>query len=151
MASIMSNVECPQCKKTALEDFYYKTDETFLCCFHCGYYYQREQKYDEAKREMFTEEKEWYGYGVYSLVKNDGSKGITKVLNVEITEDEKEEMIKSFESKESKDVDMKKSYFILYDKGAFTLLAGTYPKDFQLSYKEWESIYDTDDSLSMYE
>ena len=41
MASIMFARECPQCGRSAIEDNYYKTDETYIICYRCGYYYSK--------------------------------------------------------------------------------------------------------------
>lgn len=35
----MTEIECPNCKKDAWHDYYYKTGEEYIHCNHCGYYY----------------------------------------------------------------------------------------------------------------
>ena len=37
MGSVMSYVECPQCRRPAFNDFYYRTGEEYTMCFSCGY------------------------------------------------------------------------------------------------------------------
>lgn len=36
MASILTEITCPNCTKKALEDYYYKSDEKYIYCLHCG-------------------------------------------------------------------------------------------------------------------
>ena len=38
MASVMSDIDCPNCKEQAFEDFYYKTEEEYIFCKNCGYH-----------------------------------------------------------------------------------------------------------------
>ena len=37
MGSVQGEVECPNCKLDAIEDYRYKTDETYISCLNCGY------------------------------------------------------------------------------------------------------------------
>ena len=39
MGSIIDYIECPNCKKEASDDLYYKTGEEYINCGNCGYHY----------------------------------------------------------------------------------------------------------------
>jgi ribosomal protein L37E len=41
MASNISAVKCNNCGRSAIEDFYYKTDEKVTYCRRCGYNYSK--------------------------------------------------------------------------------------------------------------
>jgi len=52
MGSVQSYVTCPKCKNPeAFEDYYYKTDEVYVFCDKCGYYYSRTALLDKARGE----------------------------------------------------------------------------------------------------
>jgi uncharacterized Zn finger protein (UPF0148 family) len=38
MGSVMSDIDCPNCKREAFEDFYYKSGEEYIFCKNCGYH-----------------------------------------------------------------------------------------------------------------
>lgn len=38
MGSVISDIECPNCKREAFEDFYYKSGEEYIFCENCGYH-----------------------------------------------------------------------------------------------------------------
>ena len=38
MGSVIDYIECPNCKREAYDDFYYKTGEEYISCNNCGYY-----------------------------------------------------------------------------------------------------------------
>lgn len=48
MGSLTYAMKCPQCGRSAFEDSYYKTDETYIICYRCGYYYSRQIKETRA-------------------------------------------------------------------------------------------------------
>lgn len=37
MGSVIDHIECPNCKREAFSDFYYKTGEEYTYCQNCGY------------------------------------------------------------------------------------------------------------------
>jgi len=47
MGSVINEIECPNCKSSAYNDFYYKTGEEFTHCSDCGYSYEATYKRDE--------------------------------------------------------------------------------------------------------
>ena len=49
----MNVIECPNCKKDAWDDFYYKTGEEYIHCNHCGYYYHNIYRRDD-KGDLIT-------------------------------------------------------------------------------------------------
>lgn len=59
MGSVQSQIDCPNCKNEAFEDFNYKTGEEYMSCSHCGYhksfYYERD---DSGKLVLIDETKE---------------------------------------------------------------------------------------------
>ena len=38
MGSVIDNIECPNCKHEAFNEFYYKTGEEYINCYNCGYH-----------------------------------------------------------------------------------------------------------------
>lgn len=68
MGSVIDYIECPNCKKEAVSDFYYKTGEEYVNCNSCGYHYSavikdRTKKLSELCQEdwIITELKNPYG------------------------------------------------------------------------------------------
>lgn len=59
MGSVQSQIECPNCKNEAFEDFNYRTGEEYMSCSSCGYhksfYYERD---DSGKFILIDETKE---------------------------------------------------------------------------------------------
>lgn len=47
MGSVIDYIECPNCKRDAVSDFYYKTGEEYVSCENCGYRYSLSYKRDE--------------------------------------------------------------------------------------------------------
>jgi biotin synthase-related radical SAM superfamily protein len=38
MGSVQTDIDCPNCKNEAFEDYYYKSDEVYIFCNYCGYH-----------------------------------------------------------------------------------------------------------------
>ena len=59
MGSVQQQIDCPNCKNEAFEDFNYKTGEEYMSCSNCGYhksfYYERD---DSGKFVLIDETKE---------------------------------------------------------------------------------------------
>jgi Zn ribbon nucleic-acid-binding protein len=56
MASVIDNIECPNCKHEAYHDYYYKTGEEYVNCNNCGYHYSatiinRDKKLNELTKK----------------------------------------------------------------------------------------------------
>jgi Zn ribbon nucleic-acid-binding protein len=47
MGSVISDIECPNCGQEAFSDFYYKSGEEYVNCYHCGYHYSATYKTDD--------------------------------------------------------------------------------------------------------
>lgn len=94
MASTISSTKCPHCGRSAIEDYYYKTDETMIVCYRCGFYYSRRIEDFTTSPIQFKEEK-YEGYGVFILMKKDGNRKAT-IFNKEISQEEISEYQKNF-------------------------------------------------------
>jgi Zn ribbon nucleic-acid-binding protein len=72
MASVISDIECPNCNQEAYDDFYYKTGEEYVNCSHCGYHYSATIKNRDKKLSELTDD-DWEikelknPYGAYRL------------------------------------------------------------------------------------
>jgi len=62
MGSVQNQIECPNCKNEAFEDYNYRTGEEYMSCSSCGYhksfYYERDESgkfilIDETKEADF--------------------------------------------------------------------------------------------------
>lgn len=133
MASNMFSTQCPHCGRSAIEDNYYKTDETTIVCYRCGYYYSRKIK-TWTDTTLEHEEDEHLGYGVILLNKKEGS-GKRVLLNRALTSDEIEAYYADFFKD---DVDQENSYFILYQDGVFTIKFGIPTENFHLPFEEYK-------------
>ncbi|MEQ2526991.1 hypothetical protein WMO40_09780 [Bacillaceae bacterium CLA-AA-H227] len=133
MASLMYAIKCPCCGRSALEDNYYKSHEMYIFCMRCGYYYTKTiQKY--TKNSIEYKEKKSEGHGVFVLEKKDGSR--EKVaLNDSLTSAQLEEFTASFMDS---NVNQERSYFVSFENGVFTILAGNPPENFYLSFDEYK-------------
>ena len=68
----MYAIQCPCCERTAYVDDYYKTDEKYIFCMVCGYYYTKTiEKYTENSIRYKEEVRE--GHGMFVLENNDGN------------------------------------------------------------------------------
>ena len=56
MGSVISEIECPNCKSEAYSDFYYKTGEEYINCSYCGYYFSAEIINRDKKLSELTDE-----------------------------------------------------------------------------------------------
>lgn len=132
MASIMYAIKCPGCERSAFVDDYYKTNEKYIFCMMCGYYYTKTiEKYIE--NSIKYKEEECKGYGMFVLENKDGS--CEKViLNDSLTVAQLEELKASLMEG---DVNQEKSYLISFENGVFTILFGTPPENFHLSFEEY--------------
>ncbi|HLU23137.1 hypothetical protein [Lederbergia graminis] len=140
MASILFEIECPQCKKVAIEDYYYKVGDKYVLCSHCGYNYTRLNKITPDNKLDFDIE-ENPGYGVFVLTKK-APEGKRYLLNSKPTEEQIQKYRDEFEKD---DVIQEESYLVLYEDGELKCLFGTLPQDFLLSYDEFREKYGNDD------
>ncbi|MTT31794.1 hypothetical protein GMB86_07185 [Terrilactibacillus sp. BCM23-1] len=122
MGSTYSVIKCPHCACSAIEDFYYKSDEKYIICDNCGYNYSQFYKIDPVKGEVLeVDERE--GHGVCVIVRKDG--GRKRILfNSVITAKEFEKYSKIFSED---DVDQEASYMVGYEHGCFIPLFGNPP------------------------
>jgi len=47
MGIVTDSIECPNCKRNAMVDYYYKTGEEYVNCNHCGYFFSHAYKRDD--------------------------------------------------------------------------------------------------------
>ena len=47
MGSVTDSIECPNCKRNAMVDYYYKTGEEYVNCNQCGYFFSNAYKRDD--------------------------------------------------------------------------------------------------------
>ncbi|MBS4189953.1 hypothetical protein KHA94_07005 [Bacillus sp. FJAT-49705] len=133
MASNLSAVKCPQCGRSAFEEFYYRSDEQFICCYRCGYNYFKKIRKATRNKVEYRENTE-DGHGVFLLVNKDGSREIT-LLNIEITAAEIEKYKTAFTSDE---IDQEKSFLATFKDGRFTIQFGSPSDNFHLSFEEYK-------------
>lgn len=134
MGSIMVNRACPQCRGLAIDDDYYKIGERYIYCYCCGYTYIREQYFDEEENTNKLKEVESKGYGIFRLAKKDGP-GELYSIDTPITD----ELITEYKEKiENDEIDREKSYLVSYSDGKFTVLFGTVPERYLISYGEYK-------------
>ncbi|HLR51518.1 MAG TPA: hypothetical protein VK072_01405 [Candidatus Avamphibacillus sp.] len=134
MASNYSAIACPHCNCCATEDDYYKTGEKFICCFRCGYNYEKIITSWKGDAEPVFTEKEQKGYGVCRVQKLDGKRS-TKIYNRPLTN---EEIIKQATEFLNEDINRDESYFVIYRDNEFLTLAGTPPKNFYIPFEEYK-------------
>ncbi|MGF6952314.1 hypothetical protein QF028_004819 [Neobacillus sp. B4I6] len=123
--------ECPCCGRSAIEDYYYKTDEFYTFCMRCGYNYSKIIEKWTANSPEFKEEK-YDGNGVFILEKKDGSR--KKMLLNGVTDKQLEEYKASFMADE---INQDKSYLVSFRDGEFTVLLGNPPDNFYLLFEEY--------------
>ena len=132
MASLMYAIKCPCCGRSAFEDNYYKTNEQYIFCIRCGYYYTKTiEKYTENNIQYKEEKSD--GHGIFILVNKDGSRKKV-ILNCSLTDVKSEELKASFIDS---NVNQEKSYLISYKDGVFTILFGNPSENFHLSFEEY--------------
>ena len=56
MGSVIDYIECSNCKKEAVLDYYYKTEESYIHCPGCGYYRAETIKNRDKKLTELTKE-----------------------------------------------------------------------------------------------
>ena len=56
MGSVIDYIECSNCKKEAVFDYYYKTGEGYIHCPSCGYYRAEVIKNKDKKLTELTKE-----------------------------------------------------------------------------------------------
>lgn len=132
MGSNYSAVKCPDCSRSAFQDFYYNSGENYIRCYRCGYNYSKTIENETAQDIEYKEDK-WDGHGVFSLVKKDGERKFA-LLNSKMTTDENERHKKLFIND---DCDQEKSYLVSFEDGVFTILLGNPPENFHLSFEEY--------------
>lgn len=137
MGSIYSAVECPQCACSATEDYYYKSNEKYIWCYRCGYSYENIiEEWEDANIPIYKKTIH-EGHGMCVVVKK-GGKGKRIILNSAPTEKQIEKYLNYFEDS---DVDVEKSYLVIFENNEFKTIAGVSPDNFYLpfeSYKEDE-------------
>lgn len=133
MASIGFAIECPHCGRSAFEESYYKTWETFICCYRCGYNYSRTIKH-ESNNDIDYKESEHKGHGIVLLVNKDKTRELT-MLNCTLLEKEIEAYKEEFLDE---NIDLESSHFIIYENGVFTTLLGSPTDNFQLSFEKYK-------------
>jgi hypothetical protein len=71
----MYAIKCPCCGRSAFEDNYYKTDEKYISCMRCGYYYTKTvDKYNGNNIEYKEETGEGHGMFVLWKIKTEVGK-----------------------------------------------------------------------------
>ncbi|WP_102349246.1 hypothetical protein [Bacillus sp. Marseille-P3661] len=129
MASNISAVECPQCGRSAIQDYYYKTDEVYIQCIRCGFTYSRTIKIENEKEIIFDEVRN-KGYGIACIVNHDGRRKTT-LLGSELSP----ELIEQFKSDYfSSNADQKKSYLVSFNDKDCNVLFGNPPDNFFLPF-----------------
>jgi hypothetical protein len=124
--------ECPCCGRSAIEDCYYNTDETYTFCIRCGYRHTKKIKNWKKGQPVFKEET-IDGKGIFYLEKTDGTR--KRILLNGVTEEELEKLKASFMDD---DVNQDKSYMVTFNEGEFTILLGNPPDNFHLSFEEYK-------------
>tara|TARA_R110000868_G_C10799565_1_gene756959 strand:+ start:83 stop:481 length:399 start_codon:yes stop_codon:yes gene_type:complete len=56
MGSVLDFIDCPNCGKEAMSDYYYKTGEEYTNCNNCGYHYSATIKNRDKKMSELTEQ-----------------------------------------------------------------------------------------------
>lgn len=133
MGSNISAVKCNNCGRSAIEDFYYKTNEKYTFCRRCGYNYTKKIIRETANHIEF-EEDERKGHGVLLLVKKDEICQ-TMLFNSTVTKKQIEENKALFMSEET---DQEKSYFVTFNNGVFDIIVGNPPENFHLPFEEYK-------------
>lgn len=134
MASIIFARECPQCGRSAVEDNYYKTDETTIICYRCGYYYSK--KIEEwTKTSMKHKEVTDEGHGIMSTVDKEGEKTVT-ILNRALTQEELDQYRQVFNN--NNNINQEKSFLVTYKDGVFTIQYGTPSENFYLPFQQYK-------------
>ena len=62
MGSVTDSIECPNCKRNAMIDYYYKTGEEYVNCNHCGYFYSNSYKRDDEGKFVTEDGTENYSF-----------------------------------------------------------------------------------------
>lgn len=100
MGSVLSDIDCPRCGQSATEDYYYKTDEVYIMCSYCGYYYNKRVITKKGKAvvdeygEWLYDIKEKFPYGICTITLNSNK---IQMLTLEEEDDVKviEDMVKT--------------------------------------------------------
>jgi Zn ribbon nucleic-acid-binding protein len=71
MGSVLDRIECPNCKREATLDFYYKTGEEFVFCGNCGYNYSSAYKRNEDGRLVTKDGTDNYNFDNLILETNE--------------------------------------------------------------------------------
>jgi hypothetical protein len=72
MGSVISYIDCPNCGREAVDDFYYKTGEVYMNCTHCGYHHSatiinRDKKLNELTDDDWEIKELKNPYGSYRI------------------------------------------------------------------------------------
>lgn len=135
MASFLSAIACPHCGCCSTEDDYYKLGEKFIWCFRCGYYYEKAVHLNESDEWVYSE-KEYKGFGILCLYKEKEKESKT-IFHRRLSSQEISDFSAEFSQE---DVDLEKSYFVLYEDGEFTIVAGSLPNDFYIPFYDYKEL-----------
>lgn len=133
MGSIIHAVRCPNCGRSAVEDYDYKMGEKTIVCYRCGYFYSRKRRISTTSMGHFTEE-QYGGYGVFSLQRK---RDIGKVVmfDREISQGKLQEFQNEFSQANT---DQENSLLVTYEKGIFTIHCGTPTENFHLPFEQYK-------------
>lgn len=124
--------KCPCCERAAFVDDYYKTDEKYIYCMVCGYYYIKTiEEYTE--NSIKYKEEVCNGHGMFVLENKDGNCQKVRLNNI-LTVAQLEELKTSLMERS---VNQEKSYLISFENGVFTILFGNPPENSHLSFDEY--------------
>ncbi|MFC7686197.1 hypothetical protein [Ureibacillus sp. GCM10028918] len=124
MLSIISTIECPQCKDEAIEHYYCNRGERTLACKHCGYNISEKQKITKGMKEYKINDEN--GFGVWCIHKKDGTSHYSMYGQWIVPEE-----VERFKTKlEMPDTDRDKSFFVTYKHSTFFVSYGMLPENF---------------------
>ena len=133
MGSVQSEMECPQCGGSMFTDYYYKTDEEYRFCNHCGKYESWEIVRDadgKAVRKKNGKVKFKHinrkGYGCAHIAFTDGVSQNSS-FSSPIRKKDKDEFLRILNSE---GVDKEKSFLLKWDEKTKTVVPiyGQIPK-----------------------
>lgn len=137
MSSFHLLVACPDCRRIAIEDHYYKTGAGYIICQCCGCEVDREAKYNREKNISYFEEEKRKGYGKFFLKNKDGTFSSKRLVSP-LTEKQFECFKGEFSDGA---VDQENSFLVSYQNGEFENLFGNVPDYFYLSFEEYVEKY----------
>ncbi|AOV07334.1 hypothetical protein [Sporosarcina ureilytica] len=149
MGSIICATKCPNCGRSAIQDYYYRSDEKTIVCYRCGFYLKRQIQDIYASPTKYKEER-YDGYGVFRLVNKDG-KRTTTIFSCQLKENDIEKYVNEFSGDA---VNQEKSFLVTYTDGDFKILCGTPTENWHLPFEAYkkkmlEKYGDTEDNRHM--